>query len=118
MAAVDRPPSAQEEEEEEEEEATSSKCSSFSPGVWVLPEEYMGRSPSSTHYLVIQWIHVPAAVPEVFGTNSTQFLRAGGVVGLWASIVVLMVLASLVFSLLLLLTEVHPDCDDYLIHRS
>ena len=37
-----------------------------STGVWVLPEEYTGSSPASTHCLVSQWIQVPASVPEAF----------------------------------------------------
>ena len=42
-------------------------------GVWVLPAEY--TVPASTHCLVLQWIHVPASVPEAswddFHTFST-----------------------------------------------
>ena len=34
--------------------------------IWVLPEEYTGSSPFSTLCLVLQWIHVPASVPEAF----------------------------------------------------
>ena len=56
----------QEEKEEEEEEETTSSLSMTSPGVCVLPQEYTGSFPSSTHCLDLQWIHVPASVPEAF----------------------------------------------------
>ena len=60
------PPEGSWEEEEEAEEETTSSLSASSSGVWVLPEEYTGSSPSSTHCLVSQWKHVPASVLEAF----------------------------------------------------
>ena len=68
------PPEGSWEKKKKEEEASSS-LSSSSTGVWVLPEEYTGSSPASTHCLVLHWIHDPW---RLFGTNSTLFLREGG----------------------------------------
>ena len=44
-----------------------------SPGVWVLPEEYMCPSSASTHCLVIQWIQVQASVLEALWDEISHY---------------------------------------------